>query len=259
MRCTKLWLLVVATVGLVHCKSNPGDSAPRRAEAEPASEAGSPHAGMEAPAGGTVRGTIAEKVDAAGYSYLRLESAGKSTWAAVPSTDAKVGTAVVVENAMLMRNFKSPSLGRDFGDIYFGTLSGQSPPSKPPAATASAAAAKPMTAPPPMASVPAGTAKMVSVAEVLAKPADFQNKPVSIRGAVTKVNVGILDRNWIHVKDGDKSLVVTSKETADVGDTVVATGIIVTARDFGAGYEYPVLMESARFTKVAADAGAAKK
>ncbi len=76
----------------------------------------------------------------------------------------------------------------------------------------------------------------------------LKDKQVSVKGKVTKVNNGILKRNFLHVQDGsgDKDtndLIVTSSETANVGDQVIVTGTVVLDTDFGFGYKYPLLVE----------------
>lgn len=49
-------------------------------------------------------------------------------------------------------------------------------------------------------------------------------------------------------KDGSNNLVVTSKQTAAVGDKVTISGVVVVNRDFGSGYSYPLLIEEATVT-----------
>jgi hypothetical protein len=78
-------------------------------------------------------------------------------------------------------------------------------------------------------------------------------KTVSAQGKVVKVNNGIMGRNFVHVQDGtgdagNNNLVVTSKDTANVGDSVSVTGMVVVNRDFGGGYSYPLLIEEAKIT-----------
>lgn len=73
-------------------------------------------------------------------------------------------------------------------------------------------------------------------------------KLVRVEGKVVKVNNGIMGRNFVHLQDGtgdenSNRLIVTSKQTAAVGDQVVATGRVVLDRDFGSGYMYPLLVE----------------
>ena len=50
------------------------------------------------------------------------------------------------------------------------------------------------------------------------------------------------------MSSGDNDLIVTTKATTSVGETVVLTGNIVLDKDFGAGYSYPVLLEDASIT-----------
>ena len=70
---------------------------------------------------------------------------------------------------------------------------------------------------------------------------------------VVKVVSGVLDRNWLHVRDGsgsaqqgDHDLVVTTTDTVKKGETVLVDGVVQTDRDFGSGYRYAVLVEQAK-------------
>ena len=91
----------------------------------------------------------------------------------------------------------------------------------------------------------------MTVAEVYDGKAELAGREVAVRGRVTKVNNGILGRNWIHLKDGsgeqgtDDLTVTSMDQTARVGDTVVAKGVVGLERDFGSGYFYAVLLEDA--------------
>ncbi len=78
----------------------------------------------------------------------------------------------------------------------------------------------------------------------------LSGQTVIIHGHVTKVNNGIMKRNFIHLEDGSGSgetanLIVTSTETAKVGDNVTITGTVALDTDFGFGYLYPLLVEKA--------------
>jgi len=89
-----------------------------------------------------------------------------------------------------------------------------------------------------------------SVEAINQNMAKLVGQTVSAQGKVVKVNNGIMKRNFVHVQDGtgDKNtnnLVVTSKQTARVGDQVTISGVVVLNRDFGAGYMYPLLIEDA--------------
>ncbi|MBY0575539.1 MAG: hypothetical protein K2P67_02955 [Gallionellaceae bacterium] len=99
----------------------------------------------------------------------------------------------------------------------------------------------------------AAEANLKTVAAVYQNKAALAGKTVSVKGKVVKVNNGIMDRNFVHVQDGtggegSNNLVVTSKQTANVGDQVAISGKVVVNRDFGSGYSYPLLIEEARIT-----------
>jgi hypothetical protein len=62
-----------------------------------------------------------------------------------------------------------------------------------------------------------------------------------------------MGRNFVHVQDGtgdanSNNLIVTSKQTANVGDQVTVSGKVVLNRDFGSGYLYPLLLEDTSIT-----------
>jgi hypothetical protein len=101
----------------------------------------------------------------------------------------------------------------------------------------------------------AADAKVQTVAALNQDKAGLAGKTISAQGKVVKVNNGIMGRNFVHVQDGTgdaakgtNNLVVTSKQTAAVGDQVTITGTVVINRDFGAGYSYPLLIEDASIT-----------
>ncbi|WP_244861033.1 hypothetical protein [Aromatoleum petrolei] len=93
-----------------------------------------------------------------------------------------------------------------------------------------------------------------TVAAVYQEKAELSGKAIKVNGKVVKVNNGIMGRNFVHVRDGSgdqatNNLIVTSKDTAAVGDEVVVTGNVKLDRDFGSGYMYPLLVEDASITK----------
>lgn len=82
----------------------------------------------------------------------------------------------------------------------------------------------------------------------------LSGQQVVVHGKVVKVNNGIMQKNFLHLQDGtggedSHDLTVTSQDTAEVGDEVTITGTLVTDRDFGAGYTYPVIIEQAKISK----------
>ena len=91
-----------------------------------------------------------------------------------------------------------------------------------------------------------------SVAETYEKAAKLDKKTVVVRGKVVKVSMGIMGKNWVHLRDGSgdpgkgtNNLVVTTQDVPKVGDVVTAKGTLHKDKDFGAGYKYRVIVEEA--------------
>jgi len=101
----------------------------------------------------------------------------------------------------------------------------------------------------------AADAKVQTVAALNQEKVGLAGKTITAQGKVVKANNGIMGRNFVHVQDGTgdaakgtNNLVVTSQQTAAVGDQVTISGRVVLNRDFGAGYSYPLLIEDASIT-----------
>lgn len=276
------WLLVglpVAAVGvaLVVTRTPPAPPEPtvRTAASSPTPPAPPGHAGLGAPhdverperprRDAPIVGRVAEVIEAATYLYLRLETKSEGeVWAAVSRAPVKVGDEAVVEDAILMERFESRTLGRTFPAIWFGMLKSPSAQAPSPSVTASAspsvtasasAAASAVASAAASAAATSGPAptELLTVAAFLTKGTTMKGQRVRVEGVVTKVNEGILERNWIHLSDGgglDNDLLVTSTEKTEVGKKVRAEGVVGVDRDFGAGYRYPVLLEDARLETV---------
>lgn len=246
----------------------------KEAPPAPAADAGaalveSHGGGSAAPAVPSIRGTVLETMDAAGYTYLKLKTAEGETWAAVNESKVAVGDEVTVLQPMTMDGFESKTLNRTFDRIVFGTLGpgDAAPPAMPAAAPAAG------TVPPEMAAAHAAAAsgpeedEKVSVAkaegpegrtiaELFAQRASLAGKPVAVRGKVVKFNGGIMGKNWLHLRDGsgtaegkNHDLTVTTQDAVSKGDVVLVKGVVAVDRDFGSGYTYSLLVEEAKVTK----------
>ncbi|HMB69515.1 MAG TPA: DNA-binding protein [bacterium] len=245
------WIVIVAALGVAGC------SDADRGSAEASSEAPAPAAtGSQIPTG-RFAGNVSETMDAAGYTYVQIESNGESIWTAGPETDLAVGDPVSVALGMRIDDFESETLGRSFPVIYFvdsfgtGGLAGQGPAGDPHAGIrTSADEASEIDAD--SIELPEGGHR---VAELWDGRGELVDKPVVVRGQVVKYNGGILDRNWIHLRDGTgqadqgtHDITVTSSDAASVGDVVTVRGRLVADQDFGAGYTYELLVEDASVT-----------
>lgn len=194
----------------------------------------------------TVRGEVLEVQDVPNYTYLHIKTDTTEVWAAIGRAPVKKGSSVTVENAMVLQNFKSPSLKKTFKTIYFGNLAGAEGASHP---VKSADAGKIEVA-------RAAGDNAFTVEEVLIRGAELKDKTVLVRGKIVKYNEQIMGKNWLHLRDGSGSdakntsdLLVTTANQAKVGDIVTMKGIVHTDKDFGAGYAYRVLIEDATLQK----------
>jgi hypothetical protein len=220
----------------------------------------------------TVAGKVLERIDAGTYSYLRLDALGGEQWAAVPKCELKNGDDAVVSHAMPMDGFESKTLNRKFEHIVFGILGSSGAAAAVPAAAGAPAPSqhgqmaephggiRPASAPPadigPIAVARATGPAAATVAEVFAKKASLDSKPVRVHAKVVKVLPGIMGKNWLHVRDGsgsadknDNDLTVTTQDVATVGSVVLVEGTVHADKDFGSGYKFSAIVEDAKVTK----------
>jgi hypothetical protein len=206
--------------------------------------------------GQTVRGEVLEVREVDAYTYLRLKTKEGELWAAVNKAPIQKGAQVTIEHAMVMSNFESKALRKTFDKIVFGTLAG----------TGAASGGgdlgnvhRGVIQTPDVADVAVPKAQGAdarTVAEIFGKRAELKDKPVLLRGKVVKVTSGVMDKNWLHLRDGSGSakdntndIIVTTREQTRVGSVVVARGVVRTDVDLGSGYAYKVLIEDATLQK----------
>ncbi len=195
-----------------------------------------------------VSGKVVETMNSGGYTYALVEKSGVKTWVALPQSTITVGSEIACQPGMEMTNFKSTSLNRSFKSIVFsGGL-----------ASPGDAASTPVAASTPAEAITVGKSEApnaYTIGEIFEKKDSLTNKPVAIQGKVVKVSRGILGKNWLHLQDGTGNqatgthdLVVTTDSLPEVGDLVTIKGNLSRDRDFGAGYRYGVIIESAEVT-----------
>ena len=212
---------------------------------------------------GMVRGKALETMNSGGYTYVFMDTGQDQRWIAALQTPVDVGDVVQTDLGMVMTGFTSNTLDRTFDTIFFVSALQNLSQGAPPAARAPGEmpAGHPDIggASPAAAGAPADAIEAYEegrdIAYVYANKDELAGNEITLRGKVVKYNPGILGWNFIHIQDGsgsaaagDNDLIVTTKATTAVGETVVLTGNIVLDKDFGAGYSYPVLLDDARLT-----------
>ena len=205
----------------------------------------------------TGTGTVAEAITSGGYVYVRLEE--DDAWVASSPIPVAVGDKVTYSGGMMMKDFASRTLNRKFEYIIFaGKLEIVNEFDADAHASAAASDqhdfAKSETAPEPQAGEIAPLEGGKTIADVHAGPEQLKDQQIALRARVMKVSKNIMGKNWITLQDGTGAapknrLIATSSELVGVGDLVVVKGVVHTNVDLGSGYNYPVLIEEATFTK----------
>ncbi|MGW8194545.1 MAG: DNA-binding protein, partial [Desulforhopalus sp.] len=230
----------------------------------------------------TVTGTVLETMDAAGYTYLLVDTTAGQNWVAIPQTKVEKGSTVQYYEGMVMKDFASKTLDRTFPAIVFspGLAGTTTDETKEAAATptndsfaAAVEAERETTASPPPVAASGGSSGAVvpleeiavekssaangySIEEVFTKAAELNGKKIQVHAKVVKFSPLIMGKNWIHLQDGtgdpmhnSHDLVATTDQTVEVGTIVVVEGVLAANKDFGAGYKYDAIIEDAAIVK----------
>ena len=169
----------------------------------------------------------------AGYTYVKVSENEKEYWIAVQNTKIEVGQTYYFEGGLKKSNFTSKELNKTFDEILF--------------VDAIRSHANKISDVELIQQPENG----IAIKDLLANVNDFSNKEVIVKGKVVKVNRSIMDRNWVHLRDGtnfnDKAnLTFTTQDTVKVGDIVTFKGVLALNKDFGHGYVYPVIIEESK-------------
>jgi hypothetical protein len=204
--------------------------------------------------------TVAETIDAGGYTYIRLEE--PDMWIAAPAIAVSEGDQVKYTGGMEMRDFYSKALDRTFESIFFVqnvNLAGQDIENMHREAREGYAAKHSAIPEPDSVQAPAPgevppLADGKTIADLFAESAQLNEQAVSLRAKVIKVSQNIMGKNWITLQDGtgtepDNRLLATSSELVSPGDLVIASGTLRKDVDIGSGYKYKILLEEATFSQ----------
>jgi len=205
-----------------------------------------------------IKGQVLEVKDVEDYTYMLLKTPTGDTWTAVTKTPIIKGATVTIVDAEQMDNFESKTLKKKFSKIFFGKL--EQPKLTAAQQQAQVAAAHGEAAKAPVLTdvkVPKATgADAYTVAELVTKASALKDKPVLLRAKVVKFSPNIMNKNWVHLrdgsgaaKDGSDDILLTTQEQVKVGDVVQIKGVLRNNKDFGAGYVYPVIIEDGKLHK----------
>lgn len=204
---TAITIWAVAMLGIVSgCSAQPSVE-----EASTGQETGAVNAhGATASGPVVVNGTVVESMDAAGYTYVRVDTGDGEVWAAASRFAVEVGDRVTFPLETPMRDFHSESLDRDFPLVYFVSYvvpEGEAPQGLAPA-TADIPPGHPSVRAVSTNTEQAATNSVetpsggMTIADVWMNRVDLAGTQATVRGRVVKYNAAILGRNWFHIQDG---------------------------------------------------------
>ncbi len=242
--------LLVTLVLLVGCQQN-NSSSQTSNTTTPAPQAAN-----------NISGSVAETMNALGYTYVLVDTGSEQVWAATPQFTVSVGDLVMIPDGMPMHNYHSQTLDRTFDVVYFvesilnassATAStnspsqGEMPAGHPPIAGMGGAAPAPIAVDP-LKKLENG----LNIEEIYAARTELSGQNIQLRGKVVKFSPQIMGTNWIHLQDGSGNseagthdLTLTSNTQLKVGDVIVASGKLTVDKDFGHGYVYDLIVENA--------------
>lgn len=231
----KLILICTIAVVLAGCQkqeTKTGAAPQKAADAAVSTQSAPAPAPNAAPAAAPekVSGTIAETLDSAGFTYVRLVTGKGDKWVVVRQTPLKKGAPLTITVNMVADKFESKSLKKSFDKLIFGEIEGAAPPPQ----TASMPAG--MSTPPMASSMPTGM--MSPHAGVPPSPQPGAEPPVQAMNAMMKAQhsgmaAGPVDNTPISVAkaEGENAKTVAeiwaARATTHDGQPVVVRGKVV--------------------------------
>jgi hypothetical protein len=192
------------------------------------------------------------------YVYLNVNEGDKQFWIATGKVSVKVGETYFYRGGLLKKNFESKEYNRIFETVYLVTSLVPEKHGNNQGSVDVSDYRETNNNYPPKEVIPTHTEKIVEhkgsikIAELVKDPKKYEGKTVQLSGVCTKINAGIMDRNWIHIKDGSKDdfdLVVTSSIFVPEGSAITIKAIVILNKDFGAGYKYDLILEEGELVK----------
>ena len=203
------------------------------------------------------KGKVLQTISSGGYTYVELrKKSGEKIWLAVPATEIAIGSQQTFNPGVVMRGFESKTLKRVFDEIVFTELAVAAKGKEKKELGGKSPGSQGTVSPDVKVKVKKAAGKNAyTISELYKNRAKLNKKKVVIRGKVVKVSSNIMNKNWIHLRDGsgshatgDFNLVVTSKSIPAEGEVVLVNGTLYKDKDFGGGYKYEVIVENAEFT-----------
>jgi len=196
---------------------------------------------------------VNEIITASRYLYLNVSEGEENFWIAIRKQDIEVGGTYYYKRALLKTDFESKENNKVFEKIYLVTnlvsvnhVHGQKSMNN---IEANLEVAVDNKTEEKISENPERKVQQkgsVKIAELVHNFKKYEGKTIQISGECVKINPGIMNRNWIHLKDGsqdDYDLVITSDTYVEEGTVITMKAMVSLNKDFGAGYTYDLILE----------------
>ncbi len=202
---------------------------------------------------------VKEILPATKYNYLKVSEGDEQFWIAVRKQEVKVGETYFYKRALLKTNFESKEHNKVFDEIYLVTSLVQSNHGNNSGSLTKNDSHEGHNHPTETKEVASKTNNKVvqkedsiKITDLVKDPKKYEGKTVQLTGKCVKVNPNIMNKNWIHLKDGTKDdydLVITSDTFVPEGSEITMKATVVLNKDFGAGYKYDLILENGTIVK----------
>jgi len=187
------------------------------------------------------------------YVYLNVNEGDKQFWIATGKIEAKVGETYFYKGGLLKTNFESKEYNRVFETVFLVTNLVAEKHGNNTDKVNIGDYSQPIQKTPTKVTIETHTDKVIQhkgsikISDLVANQKKYVGKTVQLTGLCTKINAGIMNRNWIHLKDGSKDdfdLVITSDVYVPEGSSITIKALVTLDKDFGAGYRYDLILEN---------------
>lgn len=198
---------------------------------------------------------VNEILETSKYLYMNVTENEEQFWIATRLMDVSIGETYYYKGGLLKTNYESKDFNRVFEKIYLisGSLVAASHSSNSNTTNSSnklftkQKTTKAIKAPIKSLATKIEVEGSIKIAELVKNAKSLEGKTVQISGVCVKSNANIMNRNWIHLKDGsndDFDLVITSDTFIPEEAIITIKATVSLNKDFGAGYKYDLILEN---------------
>ncbi|REE81924.1 SH3 domain-containing protein [Lutibacter oceani] len=198
---------------------------------------------------------VNEILETSKYLYMNVTENDEQFWIATRLMDVAIGETYYYKGGLLKTNYESKDFNRVFEKIYLisGSLVAANHSStKKTTSNSNQLLTKQETTKATPAPIKTTVNKIevegsMKISELVKNAKNLEGKTVQISGVCVKSNANIMNRNWIHLKDGSKDdfdLVITSDTFIPEDAIITLKATVSLNKDFGAGYKYDLILEN---------------